>query len=279
MRVSPARAGSAASAWRPRRRLDPAELAAADERCARWTSACSRTTPSWSQLLEGLGFERETRRAGHLVFLGALAVLHPGLARSGQRAASTTASARSAPKASADDCLAYYYPGSCLVTARDIITLWVARMVLAGLYNLGDVPFSDVFIHANILDGKGERMSKSKGNGIDPVDIIERYGTDAMRYVLCDMQTGTQDIRLPVTAICPQLRAPQRPGRTPSTARASSLRVCDECGGEFDVLGTMPELPAAKLISERFEVGPRLLHQAVELGALRPDQPGRRGHR
>ena len=66
------------------------------------------------------------------------------------------------------DCLSFYYPGSCLVTGRDIITLWVARMVLMGLYNLGDVPFTDVFIHATILDGKGERMSKSKGNGIDP---------------------------------------------------------------------------------------------------------------
>jgi valyl-tRNA synthetase len=101
------------------------------------------------------------------------------------------------------DCLEYYYPGSCLVTTREIITLWVVRMVLMGLYNMGDVPFTDVFIHANILDGKGERMSKSKGNGVDPVDIIERYGTDAMRYVLCDMQTGMQDIRLPVQAISP----------------------------------------------------------------------------
>jgi len=94
------------------------------------------------------------------------------------------------------------------VTARDIITLWVARMVITGLYNLGDLPFTDVFVHANILDGKGERMSKSKGNGIDPVDIIEQYGTDAMRYVLCDMQTGTQDIRLPVQAISPYTSEP-----------------------------------------------------------------------
>ncbi|MCB1800028.1 MAG: class I tRNA ligase family protein, partial [Gammaproteobacteria bacterium] len=66
----------------------------------------------------------------------------------------------------APDSLSFYYPGSCLVTGRDIITLWVARMVIAGLYNLGDVPFTDVFLHATILDGKGERMSKSKGNGV-----------------------------------------------------------------------------------------------------------------
>jgi valyl-tRNA synthetase len=152
------------------------------------------------------------------------------------------------------DCLAYYYPGSCLVTGRDIITLWVARMVLMGLYNRGDVPFTDVFIHANILDGKGERMSKSKGNGVYPVDIIERYGTDAMRYVLCDMQTGMQDIRLPVQAISPYTGdlvdlATARHGRSIFTY------LCPATGQEFDVLGTMPDVPAAKLVSDRFEVG------------------------
>jgi valyl-tRNA synthetase len=164
----------------------------------------------------------------------------------------------------APDCLQYYYPGSCLVTGRDIITLWVARMVLAGIYNLGEVPFHDVFIHANILDGRGERMSKSKGNGIDPVDIIDAYGTDAMRYILCDMQTGTQDIRLPVTAICPvcgfhnDLAATQH-GKSVFTyvcGKAGGRQTLKgACGAEFDVLGTMPELPSAKLVSERFEVG------------------------
>jgi valyl-tRNA synthetase len=154
----------------------------------------------------------------------------------------------------AADCLDYYYPGSCLVTGRDIITLWVARMMVMGLYLLGDVPFTDCFVHANIQDGKGERMSKSKGNGIDPEDIIERYGTDAMRYVLCDMQTGTQDIRLPVQALSPYTGelvdlATARHGRTIFTY------ICPETGKEFDVLGTMPDLPMAKIISERFDVG------------------------
>ena len=79
--------------------------------------------------------------------------------------------------------LAYYYPTSVLVTSRDIITLWVARMVITGLYNLGKVPFHHVYIHPKILDGFGETMSKSKGNGIDPLDIIERYGTDALRFL------------------------------------------------------------------------------------------------
>jgi len=153
-----------------------------------------------------------------------------------------------------DDCLSYYYPGSCLVTARDIITLWVARMVLAGLYCLGDIPFTDVFIHANILDGKGVRMSKSKGNGIDPVDIIEAYGTDAIRYVLSDMQTGTQDIRLPVIAICPECEYHNDLGNT-RHGRNIFCYVCNKCKKEFDVLGTLPSLKQAKLTSERFEIG------------------------
>ncbi|MGB7297644.1 MAG: valine--tRNA ligase [Candidatus Aminicenantales bacterium] len=153
-----------------------------------------------------------------------------------------------------DNCLEYYYPGSCLVTGRDIITLWVARMQVAGLFLLGDVPFTDCFIHANIQDGKGERMSKSKGNGIDPVDIIEKYGADAMRYVLCDMQTGTQDIRLPVQAISPYT------GKLVNLATAKHGRTIftyldPETGKEFDVLGTIKDLPVAKIISERFEVG------------------------
>ena len=152
------------------------------------------------------------------------------------------------------DCLEYYYPGSCLVTARDIITLWVARMAIMGLYNLGDLPFTDCFIHANILDGKGERMSKSKGNGIDPVDIIERYGADAMRYVLCEMQTGTQDIRLPVQAISP-FTGELIDLTTARHGKSIFTYLCPKSGKEFDVLGTMPDVPAAKLVSDRFEVG------------------------
>ena len=94
--------------------------------------------------------------------------------------------------------LKFYYPTNTLVTARDIITLWVSRMVMMGLENMGEVPFSDVFIHPTILDGNGERMSKSKGNGIDPIDIIDTYGADAMRFSLCQMTTESQDLKLPV---------------------------------------------------------------------------------
>ncbi|MGO9915470.1 MAG: valine--tRNA ligase [Isosphaeraceae bacterium] len=94
--------------------------------------------------------------------------------------------------------LAKYYPTSVLSTARDIITLWVARMVIFGLFNRGDVPFRDVYIHPVIQDGLGRRMSKSAGNGVDPVDIIEIHGADALRYTLAAGATETQDLRMPV---------------------------------------------------------------------------------
>jgi valyl-tRNA synthetase len=91
-----------------------------------------------------------------------------------------------------------WYPNEVLLTGRDIITLWVARMVMAGLYNTGKIPFHHVAINPTILDGHGERMSKSKGNGVDPVDIIDGYGADALRFTLANMATETQDVRMPV---------------------------------------------------------------------------------
>jgi len=94
-----------------------------------------------------------------------------------------------------------YYPTSVLSTARDIITLWVARMVVFGQYNMGAVPFRDVYIHPVIQDGKGRRFSKSLGNGIDPVDIIELYGADALRFTLAASATETQDLRMPVEKV------------------------------------------------------------------------------
>ncbi len=97
--------------------------------------------------------------------------------------------------------LGKYYPTSVLSTARDIITLWVARMVLFGLFNMDDVPFRDVFIHPVIQDGNGKRMSKTAGNGIDPVDIIETYGADVLRFALASAATETQDLRMPVEPV------------------------------------------------------------------------------
>ena len=75
------------------------------------------------------------------------------------------------PEATAE--LAAFYPTTTLITSRDIITLWVARMVIMGIFDTGHVPFADVAIHPKILDRYGETMSKSKGNGVDPLDVIE----------------------------------------------------------------------------------------------------------
>ncbi len=94
-----------------------------------------------------------------------------------------------------------FYPGDVLCTAREIITLWVSRMVMMGQYCAGDIPFSDVYIHAMIQDGEGRKMSKSLGNGIDPLVAIDSHGADAMRFTLASMTTDTQDIRMPVATM------------------------------------------------------------------------------
>jgi valyl-tRNA synthetase len=94
-------------------------------------------------------------------------------------------------------------PSNVLCTAREIITLWVSRMVMFNTYLHGQLPFTDVFIHAMIQDGHGQKMSKSLGNGVDPNDIIHSHGSDAMRFTLTSMTTQTQDVRMPVDMVCP----------------------------------------------------------------------------
>ncbi len=94
--------------------------------------------------------------------------------------------------------LAAWNPSATLSTAREIITLWVSRMVMFNIYFRDCLPFRDVFIHAMIQDGEGRKMSKSLGNGVDPLDIIHSHGSDGMRYTLAQMTTQTQDVRLPV---------------------------------------------------------------------------------
>jgi valyl-tRNA synthetase len=93
-----------------------------------------------------------------------------------------------------------FYPGDVNSTAREIIFLWVARMIMAGLELVGDVPFHDVIIHSTVLAPDGRRMSKSLGTGIDPLDLIASHGADATRYGLYKM-SSTQDVRFSVGAI------------------------------------------------------------------------------
>src|SRR5205085_1605823 len=154
--------------------------------------------------------------------------------------------------------LRYYYPTSVLVTSRDIITLWVARMVVSGLYNMHEVPFHHVYVHPKILDGFGETMSKSKGNGIDPLDIIERYGADALRFGMAHVATETQDSRLPVSNVCPHCGTLIAVRREHLYMRTKKI-TCASCKKPFRPGGPWPsedpELPTARQASDRFELG------------------------
>jgi valyl-tRNA synthetase len=96
--------------------------------------------------------------------------------------------------------LEQFYPGNLQTTAREIIRLWENRMIFAGLELLGEIPFTDVIIHSTVLAADGRRMSKSLGTGIDPLEVIDRRGTDATRYGLLKMSSG-QDVRFNLGAI------------------------------------------------------------------------------
>jgi len=94
------------------------------------------------------------------------------------------------------DDLTMFYPTSVLVTSFDIIFFWVARMIMLGLYVMKEVPFRDVYIHALVRDAEGQKMSKSKGNVIDPLVMMDKYGTDALRFTLASMASPGRDIKL-----------------------------------------------------------------------------------
>jgi valyl-tRNA synthetase len=89
-----------------------------------------------------------------------------------------------------------YYPTSTLVTGLDILFFWVARMIMLGLKFMGDVPFRDVYIHALVRDAEGQKMSKSKGNVIDPLHVMNQFGTDALRFTLASMASPGRDLKL-----------------------------------------------------------------------------------
>ena len=158
------------------------------------------------------------------------------------------------PQATAD--LACFYPTSTLVTSRDILTLWVARMVILGLFDTGEIPFHEVYIHPKILDRYGETMSKSKGNGVDPVDVIDTLGADALRFALASMATETQDVRMPVDFQCP---ACSTLIEQTVQNRVKPRIDCPKCGQPFRTQWAAAEadlaLPRGPAVSERFESG------------------------
>ncbi len=152
--------------------------------------------------------------------------------------------------------LACFYPTSTLVTSRDILTLWVARMVIMGVFDTGEIPFREVYIHPKILDRYGETMSKSKGNGVDPVDVIDSLGADALRFALAGMATETQDVRMPVDYQCPACAALVE--QTVQN-RVKPRIDCPKCGQPFRTQWASAEadlaLPRGPAVSEKFEAG------------------------
>ena len=158
-------------------------------------------------------------------------------------------------------------PSNVLCTAREIITLWVSRMVMFNLYFRDCLPFKDVFIHAMIQDGEGQKMSKSLGNGVDPMDIIERHGADAMRFTLTSMTTHTQDVRMPVDLVDPHSGTTFQPEKITTPAgyvvaapvqkspADPSKKMVSSYGVTVGAAKPTPEMPLAKNTSSKFDEG------------------------
>ena len=159
--------------------------------------------------------------------------------------------------------LARYYPGDVLVTGFDIIFFWVARMMMMGLHFQKTVPFRTVYIHGLVRDERGQKMSKSKGNVIDPLDLIAAYGTDALRFTVCALTGPGRDVKLGRATVenqrsfvtklwnaarfCEMNGVAPAPGFTPGAARSPL------CRWVLDALGTAVAGATAALEAFRFD--------------------------
>ncbi|MEM1423439.1 MAG: class I tRNA ligase family protein [Planctomycetota bacterium] len=177
-----------------------------------------------------------------------------------------------------------FNPSTVLCTGRDIITLWVSRMVMFNRYfKGGDLPFRDVYINPIVQDGHGQRMSKSLGNGVDPLDIVHSHGADALRIVLCQIATATQDVRMPVDTVCPHTGEVFEPETTVTGAgrvvaapiqtspKNPSKKMVTAYGVASGLAEATDETPLARNTSSRFDAGRNIctkLWNATRFGML-----------
>tara|TARA_B100001059_G_scaffold223784_1_gene249149 strand:+ start:1509 stop:4487 length:2979 start_codon:yes stop_codon:yes gene_type:complete len=183
-----------------------------------------------------------------------------------------------------------FNPSSTLSTAREIITLWVSRMVMFNrFFRDGRLPFRDVYIHPTIQDGFGQKMSKSLGNGVDPRDIIESHGTDALRFIMTQLATSTQDVRLPLDLVCPftgktftpefitsstghQVTAPIQ--KSPDDPNRTMVTVYGQLSGTATATD---EEPLARNSSSKFDSGRSFVNKfwnAARFALARSESPG-----
>ena len=156
------------------------------------------------------------------------------------------------------DILARHYKTDVLVTGFDIIFFWVARMMMSGLHFMDDVPFHTVYIHALVRDEKGAKMSKSKGNVIDPLDLIDRYGADALRFTLSAMAAMGRDIKLSESRV--------EGYRNFGTKLWNAARFCDMngCFSAGDFAPEQASLPLTKWVIGEAVRAQQAVTQALE---------------
>ncbi|MFO7578438.1 MAG: valine--tRNA ligase [Pelovirga sp.] len=153
-----------------------------------------------------------------------------------------------------------FYPTSCLVTGFDILFFWVARMMMMGLRFMGEVPFKEVYIHALVRDAHGQKMSKSKGNVIDPLTVVDEFGADAFRFTLCAFAAMGRDIRLSTERISGYRHFVNKLWNA-SRFALLNLEDFDPDSGAISAAG----LPAAEQwILHRYDVTARQINQALD---------------
>ncbi len=152
------------------------------------------------------------------------------------------------PDASED--LLRYYPNAVMETGYDIIFFWVSRMVMSGIHFMGNAPFSTIYLHGLVRDARGEKMSKSKGNVVDPLEVMEKFGTDALRFMLATSSTPGNDMKLVEERI---IGTRNFANKIWNASRFVLMTTAEISGGIPDISAVQPHTLADRWILSRFE--------------------------